>query len=238
MRIERAVTVAALAALCALAWLYLWAVPMPMAGMDMPVTPAFLLLRFLMWFIMMMAMMTPSNLPAVLLFQRVAQRSRAPLARTMLFAGGYLAAWGLFSVAATALQVGLSQMRVINDAGAAQGTAWSAGLLAAVGIYQWVPLKDSCLRHCRSPVDFLVSHFRPSVTGSGVTGLEHGLYCIGCCWLLMLLLFVGGVMNLLWIAGITVVIMVEKLLSRGRVVQRVIGAGLVAAAALVLVRVI
>ena len=98
-------------------------------------------------------------------------------------------------------------------------------------------MKNSCLQHCRSPVDFLVRHFRPSIAGACHTGLEHGLYCIGCCWLLMLLLFVGGVVNLLWVAGITVVIVVEKLLSRGRVVQRVIGAGLVAAAAvLVLVR--
>jgi predicted metal-binding membrane protein len=191
-------------------------------------------MRFLMWFIMMMAMMTPANLPSVLLFQRVAQRSRAPLARTMLFAGGYIGAWAFFSLVATALQVGLSHVSLINDAGAAQGTAVTAGLLAAVGVYQWAPLKNSCLQHCRSPVDFLVRHFRPSITGACLTGLEHGLYCIGCCWLLMLLLFVGGVMNLLWVAGITAVIVVEKLLSRGRVVQRVIGAGLVAAAAVLI----
>jgi predicted metal-binding membrane protein len=236
MKTEQGVVIAALAALCALSWLYLVMVPMPMASMDMPVTPAFLLLRFLMWFIMMAAMMTPSNLPAVLLFRRVAERASAPLARTMLFAGGYLAAWGLFSVAATALQTGLSQVSWLSEAGVAQGAALTAGLLAAVGIYQWVPLKDSCLQHCRSPVDFLTRHFRPGVGGSWITGLQHGLYCIGCCWLLMLLLFVGGVMNLLWIAGITLLVVVEKLLTRGRVVPRVIGSGLVAAAVLVLVR--
>jgi predicted metal-binding membrane protein len=233
MRAERAVVIAALAALCALSWLYLWAVPMPMSDMGMPVTPVFLLLRFLMWFIMMMAMMTPSNLPAVLLFQRVAQRSRAPLARTLLFAGGYITAWGFFSIVATALQGGLSRVGFISGAGATQGTVLTACLLAAVGIYQWLPLKDACLQHCRSPVDFLTRHFRPSVAGSWVTGLEHGLYCIGCCWLLMLLLFVGGVMNPLWIAGITAVVIVEKLLSRGLVVQRVIGSGLVAASGVV-----
>ncbi len=237
MRLERPIVATALAALCALSWLYLWAVPMPMSDMAMTFTPAFLLLRFLMWFIMMMAMMTPSNLPTVLLFQRVAQRSSAPLARTLLFAGGYIGAWGFFSVIATALQIGLSQVSLISDAGATQGTALTAGLLAAVGLYQWVPLKDSCLQHCRSPIDFLTRHFRPSITGSWLTGLQHGLYCIGCCWLLMLLLFVGGVMNLLWVAGITAVIVVEKLLSRGRVLQRVIGVGIMAAAAvLVLVR--
>ena len=234
MRFERPVVVAALAALCALSWLYLWAVPMPMAGMGMPVTPVFLLMRFLMWFIMMMAMMTPSNLPSVLLFQRVSQRSHAPLARTLLFAAGYIGAWGLFSVIATALQVVLSQVSLISEAGAAQGAALTACLLAAVGVYQWVPLKNSCLQHCRSPADFLVRHFRAGVTGASLTGLEHGLYCIGCCWLLMLLLFVGGVMNLLWIAGITLLVVVEKLLTRGILASRLIGSGLVAAACAVL----
>jgi predicted metal-binding membrane protein len=235
LALEPVIVIAALMTLCALSWAYLWAVPMPMAGMDMRVSPGFMLLRFLMWFIMMLAMMTPANLPAVLLFHRVVQNSSAPLLRTMLFAGGYFAAWGAFSLLATALQFGLSQVRLINDAGAAQAAGVNAGLLAAVGIYQWIPLKNRCLDHCRSPIDFLTHHFRPGVLGASIMGMSHGLYCLGCCWLLMLLLFVGGVMNLLWIAGITLVIVVEKLLSRGRIAQRLIGSGLVIAAGVVAV---
>jgi len=204
-----------------------------MGDMDMPATARLLLLRFLMWFIMMMAMMTPSNLPAVLLFQRVAERSSAPVARTLLFASGYVTAWGLFSILATALQTELLRVNLVSAAGPFGAAALSAGLLAAVGVYQWVPLKNSCLSHCRSPVDFLTRRFRPSVGGSWLTGLEHGLYCIGCCWLLMMLLFIGGVMNLLWIAGITVLVAVEKLLTRGVIPQRLIGSGLIAAAAVV-----
>ena len=112
----------------------------------------------------------------------------------------------------------------------------AAGLLLAVGIYQWLPLKNACLTHCRSPAEFLAAHFRPGVAGSLVTGLRrHGLYCIGCCWMLILLLFVGGMMNLLWIAGITLVATAEKLLTRGPLAPRLVGSGFVAAAAIVVV---
>ena len=208
---------------------------MPMSGMDARVSPGFVLLRLLMWFIMMLAMMTPANLPAVLLFHRVVQSSSTPLLRTVLFAGGYFAAWGAFSLLATALQFGLSQVQLINDAGVVQAAGMNAGLLTAIGIYQWIPLKNRCLEHCRSPVDFLTHHFRPGVLGASIMGLSDGLYCLGCCWLMMLLLFAGGVMNLLWIAGITLVIVVEKLLTRGRVMQRLIGSGLVVAAGVVAV---
>ena len=117
---ERLMVIAALMTLCALSWLYLATVPMPMSGMDTRVSTGFVLLRFLMWFIMMFAMMTPANLPAVLLFHRVVHDSSAPTARTMLFACGYFAAWGIFSLLATALQFGLSHVGLINDAGAAQ----------------------------------------------------------------------------------------------------------------------
>jgi predicted metal-binding membrane protein len=209
---------------------------MPMPGMDARITPVFVLLRFFMWFIMMFAMMTPADLPVVLLFQRVVQRSSFPLVRTLLFAGGYLSAWAVFSFAATALQLGLTHVNLIDDMGVAKRFALSAGMMAAVGIYQWMPIKNTCLEHCRSPIDFLTHHFRPSVLGAWSMGLQHGLYCIGCCWPFMLLLFVGGVMNVLWVAGITVVVVVEKLLSRGRSVQRVVGTGLVLAAIVVLVR--
>lgn len=233
---ERLIVVAALLALCVLSWVYLWAVPMPMPGGDARLTPSFVLLTFLMWFVMMIAMMTSAVLPVVLLFQRIVQRSSAPLLRTLLFAGGYFAAWCAFSLLATLLQCGLMRISWIDAMGVAHRTVVSAGLLAAVGIYQWLPVKRVCLEHCRSPVDFLTRHFRRSALGASLTGLQHGLYCIGCCWLLMMLLFVGGVMNLLWVAGITLAVTMEKLMSRGRGMQRAIGAGLVIAAVVVLVR--
>ena len=128
----------------------------------------------------------------------------------------------------------LMQVNWIDAMGVATRTTISAGLLAAVGIYQWLPIKNSCLQHCRSPVEFITSHFRNSVPGAWVMGLHHGLFCIGCCWLLMLLLFVGGVMNLLWVAGITLVVTLEKLWSQGRKLQRVVGVGLIVAGVVVL----
>ena len=227
---------AALLALGGLSWAYLSWVPMPMPGNSGPMTWEFTLLTFLMWFIMMLAMMTPSVLPVVLLFQRINQRSTFPKRRTLLFASGYFAAWGVFSFAATCLQLLLMRINWIDAMGIAQRSLISAGLMAAIGLYQWLPIKSTCLEHCRSPVDFLTRHFRPSVSGAWSTGLHHGLYCVGCCWLMMLLLFVGGVMNLLWVAGITLMVAVEKLSAHGRAVQRAIGAGLMLAATVMVLR--
>lgn len=99
----------------------------------------------------------------------------------------------------------------------------TAALLVAVGIYQWLPLKSACLDHCRSPLQLLTQHYRPGLSGAWRMGLEHGLYCVGCCWLLMLLLFVGGVMNLWWVAGIAILVSIEKLLPRGELVAKSVG---------------
>jgi len=189
-----------------------------------------------MWFVMMIAMMLPAVLPVVLLFQRVAQRSTFPKTRALLFASGYFAAWAAFSVVATAVQFMLVRLDWIDDMGVAKHSVVSGVLMAVVGVYQWLPIKNTCLQHCRSPIDFLTRFFRPSVLGASRMGFAHGWYCIGCCWLLMALLFVGGVMNLLWVAAITLIVVVEKLFTQGRALQRAIGVRLIAAVTVVLVR--
>jgi predicted metal-binding membrane protein len=156
--------------------------------------------------------------------------------RTAPFVAGYLLVWGVFSVAATALQVELIAAGWIDAMGVAARPWFTAALLAGVGLYQWLPAKRACLDHCRSPVQFLVEAYRPGASGALVMGVRHGLYCLGCCWGLMLLLFVGGVMNLLWVAVIAGVVFVEKILARGDWLRRTIGAVALAAAMAVVIQ--
>ncbi len=171
------------------------------------------LLMFSMWWVMMVAMMLPSAAPTVLLaamINRKAVSTVAPYGSTEQFVLGYLLVWGMFSLVATLAQY------LLEASGWLSGMTlnfhsrwWGAGLLLAAACWQISPIKQACLKNCRSPVDFLVSRRHRNAI---VLGLEHGTYCLGCCWLLMLLLFVGGVMNLLWIAGLSMVVLLEKLL--------------------------
>ena len=238
---DRLAILAALTVLVALAWTWLvWLqgqMNPPMAdmpGMTMPDaavwSPAYLLLMLAMWAVMMVGMMTPSASPMILLYARVAAQAQGiAFASAAWFAGGYLMAWLLFSVAATFAQFGLghalSPMMALNSRIAA------GAFLIAAGLYQWTPLKQACLAHCRAPLVFIQRHggFRPGVSAALRLGLLHGLYCIGCCWVLMALLFVGGVMNLVWIAALMMGVLLEKLLPRGHHFAR--AAGLVAVAA-------
>ena len=236
---DRLTTLIALAGLTALAWAYLKWSPMPMPGTSGGLRTAhYLTVTFLMWFVMMVGMMVPSVAPTVLLFDRVARRAAAgaTLARTAPFVAGYLLVWGAFSVAATALQVELIAAGWIDEMGVSARPLLTAALLAGVGTYQWLPAKRACLDHCRSPVQFLVEAFRPGASGALVMGVRHGLYCLGCCWALMLLLFVGGVMNLLWVALIAAVVFVEKLFARGEWLRRAIGLAALGAALVVVIR--
>jgi predicted metal-binding membrane protein len=235
---DRAIIVGALGALTALAWAYLALAPMPMPGTSGGLrTPHYYALTLAMWLVMMVGMMTPSVTPAVLLFDRIARRAAGGgfLARNAAFVTGYLFVWLAFSMVVTLLQVELISLEWIDAMGVAGRTAGTAALLAGVGLYQWLPAKGACLEHCRSPVEFLVSAYRPGVSGALQMGLRHGLYCLGCCWALMLLLFVGGVMNLLWVAGITALVLMEKLLVRGEWLRRAIGVAAVLAAVGILV---
>ena len=234
---ERAITVASLALLAALAWLYLLCVPMPMPGLQGVVSLPYAAFTFLMWLVMMVAMMTPAVTPVVLLFDRVqGYPAGGARARTWAFMGGYFSAWAAFSLAVTGLQLLLIALQWLDAMTVSQRVPLTAALLLAVGCYQWMPAKVACLAQCRGPVAFLTQRYRPGLAGGWRMGLEHGLYCVGCCWLLMLLLFVGGVMNLLWVAALTIVISAERLLVRGEWLRRALGVLLVVAGAGLLLR--
>jgi predicted metal-binding membrane protein len=160
----------------------------------------------------------------MLLYIRVSASSRVRPA-TASFLGGYLAVWGLFSLLAAALQGLCERFGLLAPMTMASTSRWlSAALLVAVGLYQLSPLKNLCLRHCRNPAQWLSAHYRPGPLGALRMGLLHGAYCAGCCWLLMLLLFAGGVMNLGWIAAITLIVAAEKLLPFGKSVALTAGA--------------
>lgn len=251
LRRDRVVILAALLALTALAWLYLFrlagqmataSVPMPrmampMPGMAMPMpaavmpwTPAELALRLAMWWVMMIGMMVPSAAPMILTFAAINQRKRGrgqPFVPTVVFAAGYLIAWGGFSIVATAAQAGLEQAALMPPMTALASPILAGIVLLACGIYQLTPLKAACLRHCRTPLNFVLNHWRDGYGGALRMGLAHGAYCLGCCWLLMALLFVGGVMNLMWAAAIAGFVLLEKLLPFGQWIPRTSGAALV-----------
>ena len=243
---DRLVVVAGLVAVLAMAWGWLLAgagmemgpIEMTaMAGMDgwlmQPAqwSAAYAVLIFAMWWVMMVAMMLPSAAPMLLLFARVNRKSKAAgasLAPTAWFATGYLLAWGGFSVVATALQCGLESVRLLSPMLATTNHWLGAGILVAAGLWQFTPLKAVCLRHCRTPLGFLIGKWRAGRFGALRMGLGHGAYCLGCCWFLMALLFFGGVMNLYWIAGLTVFVLLEKTIPLGHWLGRVAGIALVA----------
>jgi predicted metal-binding membrane protein len=258
LRRDRAVVIAALAIIMALAWAYvLWlsagmAVPIPsidsgaMPGMEMASAsegnsldlvgpglrtrlPTDLIFIFVMWVVMMVGMMTPSVAPMLLLYAAVGRKAHAtgrPVASVAWFLAGYLLAWVGFSLVATSAQWFLASVAALTPM-LATASATVGGLLFVVaGLYQWTPLKDVCLRQCQAPIAFLASHggFRSDPAGALRLGMKHGLYCLGCCWALMAILFVGGVMNVLWIAGIAVLILLEKTVPTGRLIPRLSGA--------------
>lgn len=195
--------------------------------MQMPEwTAGYFLMMFLMWAIMMIGMMLPSVVPTVLIYSAVARKSarqETPVAPTGAFVSGYVAIWIGFSSVATLLQMGLDQAGLLSPMMVSKSTVLGACLLIIAGIYQWLPLKDKCLHQCRSPVDFISTHWQTGTLGAFKMGISHGGYCLGCCWALMALLFVGGVMNLLWIAGITLFVLLEKVLPLGDKGGRVSG---------------
>ncbi|MBF7731241.1 DUF2182 domain-containing protein [Pseudomonas sp. N040] len=188
-----------------------------MGDMSMPWTTADALLMFAMWALMMVAMMLPSALPMLLLYRQVAQRrfssGQAQLA-LLLFGLGYLLVWSAFSLLATLLQWQLEHWRLL-DAQMRSRSLWlGAGLLLGAGVYQWLPAKQACLERCAPPLRFILDYWQAGLGGSWRMGLAHGLFCLGCCWALMGLLFVGGVMNLTWVALLGLYVLLEKLLPR------------------------
>src|SRR6185312_7200550 len=162
-------------------------------------------LVFVMWAVLMVGMMAPSAAPMILMYARAGRQGKIsgkPLAATGWFAAGYFLAWAAFSLAATVVQWALERQALLNTRMASANIVLGAVVLIAAGIYQWMPIKNACLAQCQTPFRFLMSHggFRSSVRGCLQLGFVHGIYCVGCCWVLMALLFVVGVTNVLWIA--------------------------------------
>ena len=240
VRRNRLVVVFALIAVIALAWAYLLAgagmgmsafemtrmsqlgMAEGMAGMAMMTpavwTPGYAFLMFIMWWVMMVAMMLPSAAPMILLFAAVngKQRETGHLhVATSIFTVGYLAAWASFSLVAVMLQWGFERTGILSPTLVATNEVFGGVLLLAAGVYQLTPIKHACLRHCRSPLAFLSTHWRAGALGALRMGIVHGIFCVGCCWLLMGLLFFGGVMNVYWIAGLALFVLLEKTVPVG-----------------------
>jgi predicted metal-binding membrane protein len=245
LRRDRWLVAAGLVVLTALSWVYIIAgagmgmpawhmisislfphriAEMPMAGMGHagPWVASHWLLVLAMWWVMMIAMMTPSAAPLILLYGRVTRHAQAHgrlaagIVPTAAFAAGYLLTWFAFSIAATVLMWALEQGGSVSATSMGSRSAWlSASILIAAGLYQLSPLKHTCLRVCRGPAQFLSQHWRPGSFGALRMGLEHGVFCVGCCWILMALLFVGGVMNPVWIGILAIFVLAEKLGPHG-----------------------
>lgn len=239
VRRDRAVLVSAIAVLAGLAWAYTVRLSAGMGSMSVnamaasvavPSTQSWTLndvfFMFVMWTVMMVAMMLPSATPMVLLFARVMrkrERDGRPFVPTGLFVFGYLLVWVGFSAMATLANWGLHVAGLLSSMMGSTTPMIGGVVLLFAGAFQWTPLKDACLSHCRSPLAFLTAHWSDGRGGALMMGLHHGVYCLGCCWLLMALLFVLGIMNLPWIAALTVFVLLEKVLPRGRLVSRFSG---------------
>lgn len=222
LRQERVLVAVSIVALAALCWWYVAITaehPAAMGPMREPLVGALII----MWWLMMIAMMLPSAAPAILLYSRIREtrNESAAIAQTWVFLIGYLAVWLLFSIVAA-----FAQRFAIGSSMALQSKVAKGALLIAAGVYQLTPVKTACIQQCRSPAQFLTRHWRPGTAGAVRLGVSHGAYCLGCCWMLMTLLFVGGIMNVLWIAGLTLLVAAEKLLSRGDLVRTVSAIGL------------
>jgi predicted metal-binding membrane protein len=243
LRRDRIIVGVALAMLVVAAWLSLFRFARTMPGMAMSdAMPGMAMTEMhawsvidvgglvVMWAVMMVAMMTPSAAPMILVFAAVHRRRASegrPAVPVSVFVLGYLAVWTTFSVTAALAQTTLHAAALLSPAMATESPLITGAILVAAGLYQWTPLKYACLTVCRSPLGFIMSHWREGRSGAFVMGVRHGLYCLGCCWALMALLFVAGVMNLVWVAAIAVAVLLEKVVPRGDVVGRLAGVALI-----------
>lgn len=234
VKLDRTIVLVALTAVVVLSWVYVLAgAGMGMSAFEMTrmsgggamgmMMPAkwsleYAGVMFLMWWVMMIAMMLPSATPMVLLFTLVNRKQKEkgnPYVPTALFASAYLVVWAWFSVVAVTVQWSLEATALLSPMLVSASAFLGGGLLLAAGIYQLTPIKQACLKHCRSPLQFVMSHWRDGRRGAFRMGVEHGAYCVGCCWFLMGLLFFGGVMNLYWIIGLAVFVFIEKTIPAG-----------------------
>ncbi len=250
---DRMVVVGALAFVIALSWAYLLAgAGMDISALEMTrLTPGrgtatmvpadwdigYAGVMFVMWWVMMIAMMLPSATPMVLLFAAINRKQREkgnPHVATALFASAYLIVWAGFSIVAVGLQWGLEALTLLSPMMTSTSVFLGSGVLLAAGIYQLTPIKQACLKHCRSPLQFIMTRWQNGEGGAFRMGVEHGAYCVGCCWFLMGLLFFGGVMNLYWIIGIAVFVLIEKTVPAGHWFSYVVGVVLILCGTVVL----
>ena len=225
---ERYVVLGALVVVTALG---LWATFHTGDALMSPASPAldtmaYAVLLFIMWWSMMLAMMLPSAAPAILIYgalNRKFSQNGAAIAPLALFVAGYAAIWTGFSAATVALQLSVHEFVPLTGMMAVTSTALGAALLIAAGLYQLSPLKQSCLRKCQTPLMFFARNWRKGYAGALRMGLSHGLYCLGCCWVLMGLLFYGGVMELRWIVGLALYVAAEKLIPASTRLSRLVG---------------
>jgi len=244
---DRFLVITGIVVITILSWAYMLHLHMQMMHMDMsieiampnlqPWDQADFALNFLMWAIMMVAMMTPSAAPTLLVFASVNRRrslNNAPFVPTGVFLSGYIFIWTIFSAVATLVQWFLHKMALLSPMLESTSDLLGGLILIGAGIYQWTSLKNVCLAHCRSPLDFLMHEWQEGISGAFMMGVKHGIYCVGCCWILMGLLFVAGVMNLLWVAIIAGFILIEKVVRGGVWVGKIAGMILVAFGILIL----
>jgi len=225
---DRLIIISGLFIIALLSWLYIIYLYKQMVYMDMnalffamPMTPTWtyidFILLFLMWLVMMIAMMTPSVSPLVLIFATINRQRKQqdhPFINAAFLMAGYFLVWTAFSLAATVLQWWLQQMSLLNPDMKTTSKILGSIILIAAGIFQFTPLKQACLTHCRTPLNFVLQHWKEGKHGALRMGIESGTYCLGCCWMLMVLLFVTGIMNLLWVSIIALFVLVEKILSQ------------------------
>jgi predicted metal-binding membrane protein len=241
LRRDRIVVLSGLALITALSWAYVASLASDMRNvemaweMSMPQVQAWdganLALTFVMWAVMMVAMMTPSAAPMILMFAGVNRRRReqqVPYVPTTVFLAGYLVVWAAFSVLATAAQWGLHALSLLSPMMVSTSPLLGGILLLIAGIYQWTPFKHACLSKCRSPLGFVLNEWREGRWGALLMGLKHGGYCTGCCWSVMALLFVAGVMNLLWVGTIAGFVLLEKVFPAGHRIGQAAGVLMVA----------
>lgn len=252
---DRAIVVASIVVLVVLAWVYLAYLARNASAMDMGTGMGMSMAApnmqpwgavdwgsmFLMWAVMMVAMMVPTAAPMVLVFAAVNRRRREqndPYVPTAIFLLGYALVWTGFAAAATALNWALHTHALLSSMmGVSTSNYLGGALLVAAGIFQWTPLKYACLSHCRSPLGFLMTEWRDGASGALRMGLKHGGYCLGCCWLLMALLFVLGVMNLVWVGVLAGFVLLEKIVPAGHWLSRASGLALAAWGGLVITQV-
>jgi predicted metal-binding membrane protein len=247
---DRFIVVSGLFVICILSWVYIIYLYRQMVVMDMnalffamPMSPAWsatdFVLLFLMWLVMMIAMMTPSVAPLILIFvmvNRQRKQQQNPFVATGYLLTGYFFVWATFSLLATALQWLLQHVSLLTPEMKTTSKVLGGIILIAAGVFQFTPLKQTCLNYCRTPVDFIHRNWKEGKMGAMRMGIENGIYCVGCCWILMVLLFVSGIMNLLWVALIALFVLIEKASGHIRWIPSIAGAALIIYGVIVLMQ--